>query len=229
MDPQVSIIIPTYNEENNMERFQAMLDHLKGNYEVIFSDGFSEDGTYERIRYPKLRKVRYRSNQMNEAAKVAKGEYLLFIHADSILSPDAINEILSSNASAGCFRLRFDTRNVLQKIVAFHSNLRVTVRNIAFGDQGIFIKRELFREMGGYRPLRIMEDYELSICLKEKGYRIKLLKSTITTSARRFERNGILKTIIEMQVFQHRYRKARRQKKVEEITNSIGKKYEEQG
>lgn len=228
MRPSVSIIVPTYNEEESIERFQSMLDELKGDFEVIFSDGFSVDRTYELIRYPKLQKVKYRSNQMNEAAKRAKGEYLLFLHADSCLNSAAIDEILSSKAEVGCFRLRFDTRNLLQKIVAWNSNVRVSIRNIAFGDQGIFIKKELFEKIGGYRPLKIMEDYELSICLKEKGYKIHLLKSFITTSPRRFERNGIWRTIIEMQLFQHRYRKARKQKKVDEISSAISERYEEQ-
>lgn len=228
MGPSVSIIVPTYNEEEGIERFQSMLDRLEGDFEVIFSDGFSEDGTYELIRYPKLRKVKYRSNQMNEAAREARGEYLLFLHADSVLEPDAVDKIVSSKAEVGCFRLRFQTKNILQKIVALNSNLRVVLRNIAFGDQGIFIKRKLFEEVGGYRPLRIMEDYELSIHLKEEGHRLRLLKSVITTSPRRFERNGICRTIIEMQLFQHRYRKARKQKKMEEISSSIAERYEEQ-
>ena len=79
-------------------------------------------------------------------------------------------------------------------------------RNIAFGDQGIFIKRELFEKIGGYKSIPIMEDYQLSMDIKKLGKKIHLLKLPIITSARRFEKNGIFKTIINMQKLQYRDR-----------------------
>ncbi|WP_206183239.1 glycosyltransferase [Treponema pedis] len=81
----VTIIIPVYNEEKTVVAVQNNIKKLQGNYEVIFSDGFSTDNTYNLIEYKKIRETKLRSNQMNAAVKYAQGEYLWFIHADSIL------------------------------------------------------------------------------------------------------------------------------------------------
>lgn len=202
----VTIIVPTYNEEKNILKFQSMIDNLVGDFEVIFSDGYSTDNTYNIIRYPKIQQTRYRANQMNIAAKYAKGEYLWFLHVDSIIDNNSINEIENIKEDVGCFTLKFDSDKWQMKMVAFNSNLRVKCRNIAFGDQGIFIKRELFEKIGGYKSIPIMEDYQLSMDIKKLGKKIHLSKLPIITSARRFEKNGIFKTIINMQKLQYRYR-----------------------
>ena len=202
----VTIIVPTYNEEKNILKFQSMIDNLVGDFEVIFSDGYSTDNTYNIIRYPKIQQTRYRANQMNIAAKYAKGEYLWFLHVDSIVDNNSINEIENIKEDVGCFTLKFDSDKWQMKMVAFNSNLRVKCRNIAFGDQGIFIKRELFEKIGGYKSIPIMEDYQLSMDIKKLGKKIHLSKLPIITSARRFEKNGIFKTIINMQKLQYRYR-----------------------
>lgn len=202
----VTIIVPTYNEEKNILKFQSMIDNLVGDFEVIFSDGYSTDNTYNIIRYPKIQQTRYRANQMNIAVKYAKGEYLWFLHIDSIIDDNSVNEIENSKEDVGCFTLKFDSEKWQMKMVAFNSNLRVKYRNIAFGDQGIFIKRELFEKIGGYKSIPIMEDYQLSIDIKKLGKKIHLSKLPIITSARRFEKNGIFKTIINMQKLQYRYR-----------------------
>lgn len=202
----VTIIVPTYNEEKNILKFQSMIDNLVGDFEVIFSDGYSTDNTYNIIRYPKIQQTRYRANQMNIAAKYAKGEYLWFLHVDSIIDNNSINEIENIKEDVGCFTLKFDSDKWQMKMVAFNSNLRVKCRNIAFGDQGIFIKKELFEKIGGYKSIPIMEDYQLSMDIKKLGKKIHLSKLPIITSARRFEKNGIFKTIINMQKLQYRYR-----------------------
>lgn len=202
----ITIIIPTYNEEENIRQIQKDLDCLKGDFEVIFTDGFSRDKTYEMIYYPKIQEAKYRSNQMNAGAERAKGDYLWFVHGDSRLSRDSVLEIEKSGKDMGCFSLEFISDHPLMKMVAFNSSNRIRFRNIAFGDQGIFIKRKLFEKIGGYKPIPLMEDYQLSMTLKEQGYRFYLLKEKIYTSARRFEENGIWRTILKMQILQHRYR-----------------------
>lgn len=202
----ISIIVPTYNEEKNILQFQQMLDNLSGDFEVIFSDGYSTDDTYDMIRYKKIQQTKYRSNQMNVASKIAKGDYLWFLHVDSVVDTNSINEIQNSNSDIGCFTLRFDSDKWQMKMVAFNSNLRVKYRNIAFGDQGIFIKKELFEKIGRYKSIPLMEDYQLSMDVKKLGKKIYLSKLPIITSARRFEKNGIFKTIINMQKLQYRYR-----------------------
>lgn len=204
----ISIIIPTYNESLKIEEFQKQLETLKGDFEVIFSDGFSTDNTYEKIHFPKIQESKYRSNQMNSAVKYSKGDYLWFLHADSKIHEDSILEIENSNSDVGCFTLAFDSPKWQMSMVAFNSSLRVKFRNIAFGDQGIFIKRDLFEKIGGYAPIPLMEDYQLSMDLKKLGKKFYLSPLPITTSARRFEENGIWKTILKMQLLQYKYRKS---------------------
>lgn len=204
----ISIIIPTYNESLKIEELQKQLETLKGDFEVIFSDGFSTDNTYEKIYFPKIQESKYRSNQMNSAVKYSKGDYLWFLHADSKIHADSILEIENSNSDVGCFTLAFDSPKWQMSMVAFNSSLRVKFRNIAFGDQGIFIKRDLFEKIGGYVPIPLMEDYQLSMDLKKLGKKFYLSPLPITTSARRFEENGIWKTVLKMQLLQYKYRKS---------------------
>ncbi|EGY80440.1 family 2 glycosyl transferase [Peptoniphilus indolicus ATCC 29427] len=204
----ISIIIPTYNESLKIEEFQKQLETLKGDFEVIFSDGFSTDNTYEKIYFPKIQESKYRSNQMNSAVKYSKGDYLWFLHADSKIHEDSILEIENSNSDVGCFTLAFDSPKWQMSMVAFNSSLRVKFRNIAFGDQGIFIKRDLFEKIGRYAPIPLMEDYQLSMDLKKLGKKFYLSPLPITTSARRFEENGIWKTVLKMQLLQYKYRKS---------------------
>lgn len=222
----ISIIVPTYNEEKNIMRFQENLKNLKGDFEVIFSDGFSSDNTYDMIEFDKIRETRFRSNQMNAAAKYAKGDVLWFVHADSIVHTDSVIAIENANAEAGSFRLKFNDTNFLQRIFQFCSNYRVLSRNIAFGDQGIFITRKLFDKIGGYKPLPIMEDYELSICLKEHEVPLRQINLPIITSSRRYLENGRWETNKKMQRLQQTYRRARKKGDEKYLIEKIYEEYE---
>lgn len=224
----VTIIVPTYNEEENIKKFQNNLSKLEGDFEIIFSDGFSTDRTYDLIKYKKIRQAKYRSNQMNEAVKYAQGDILWFLHADSMVDPLSIKKIEESDLDAvGCFKLKFDKKNLLLKMIEIGSNLRVDIRKIAFGDQGIFIKKSLFERLGGYKPIPLMEDYEFSIMLKENDIAIKRLNTPITTSSRRYMKNGILKTNRMMHKLQKTYRKARKKGYVNKIIDDIYNVYEQ--
>lgn len=216
-EAKVTIIVPTYNETFNIERFEEDISRLKGSFDIIFTDGFSKDGSYEQIRYPKIQEARGRGAQLNTGAALAKTEYLWFVHVDSIPHPDSIEAIENSNADVGCFTLKFDKRTPLMKFEQWCSNIRVPMRNIAFGDQGIFMKRELFEEIGGYKDIPIMEDYQLSIDIKNIGLKFKQLKLPIRVSARKFRDEGIIKMIIKMQYLQHLYRKGEDIEKIREI------------
>ncbi len=149
-----------------------------------------------------------RSNQMNYGASFASGD-LFFLHADSIVPKTAISDIESvlQKYSAGCFRLRFEPETFLLFFCGRLSGWRVISRKIMFGDQGIFIQKELFESLGGFAKIPLMEDYELSIRLKQKGITIGRTKSILTTSARRFLDNGTIRTMIKMQILQHKFRR----------------------
>ncbi len=213
LDKKISIIIPVYNESSTISSLMDNLDLFKDSCEIIFVDGRSSD------RSPKIIQERYRvisspkkgrANQMNYGASLSKGEILLFLHADSLLPKDAliqIHDIISEGYKVGCFKLKFKSSHPLMKICGFMSNLRVLLRNIAFGDQGIFINRSYFYEIGGFKELPLMEDYQLSMTIKAKGEKIALAKSKIETSERRFTKNGRLRTMAKMQRLQHMYRK----------------------
>ncbi|MBU5428301.1 TIGR04283 family arsenosugar biosynthesis glycosyltransferase [Tissierella pigra] len=219
-DNKVSIIIPVYNEASNINELMDNLAQFKDCCEIIFVDGGSNDGTdkiiqekYSLVYSPK----KGRSNQMNYGAKLSKGEILLFLHADSLLPHDFLNEIhkiISQGYKVGCFKIKFNSKNFLMKICGFMSNLRVRLRNIAFGDQGIFIVRDYFYELGEFRDIPIMEDYQLSMDIKDSGEKIALGKAKIETSERRFIKNGRLKTMIRMQRLQYMYRNGEDIKKI---------------
>ncbi|SHJ58332.1 transferase 2, rSAM/selenodomain-associated [Hathewaya proteolytica DSM 3090] len=210
---KISIIIPVYNEAKTINELLHNIEQFKAYSEIIFVDGGSNDGTnkiiekYHRLVYsPK----KGRSYQMNYGATLAKGKILLFLHADSYLSHDAldkINVIMSQGHKVGCFKIKFNSKSPIMKICGFMSNLRVRLRNIAFGDQGIFIERNFFYKLGGFAEIPLMEDYQLSIDIKKTGEKIVVANSIIETSARRFIKQGRLKTMIKMQKAQHMYRK----------------------
>lgn len=198
----VTIIIPTYNEEENIRSLEKNLRSLKGDFEVIFSDGFSKDRTYDLISFKKIRESKYRSNQMNKGAKYAHGDYLFFLHADSKIGEDAILKIEESGLEVGCFTIKFFPDNLKMRLIARGSNSRVKRKNIAFGDQGIFIKKELFDLIGGFPNLPLMEDYALSLELSKIGIKIGQLDYPIYSSSRRFIKGKEFRTIIKMQKLQ---------------------------
>lgn len=203
----ISIIIPCYNEIENIDRLQSSLDNLEGEKEILFTDGGSTDGSFEKIRYPKIQGAKGRGAQMDVAVEHTRGDMLWFLHADTFPRSTALRSIEDSGAEWGCFKLRFRSKKAMMGVVAFNSDNRVRFRHIAFGDQGIFINRELYEIIGGFRHIPLMEDYDLSIRLKEKGYKPALLQDTLFTDARRFEENGIWSTIFHMQRLQRAFRK----------------------
>lgn len=213
LDRKISIIIPVYNEAPTINKLIDNLDQFKDCCEIIFVDGGSSDGTH-RIIEERYRIVyspkKGRSNQMNYGATLSKGDILLFLHADSLLPRDGliqIHRIINKGYKVACFKISFDSRSFLMKICGFMSNLRVRIRNIAFGDQGIFISRSYFYELGGFAEIPLMEDYQLSMDIKANGEKIALAKTKIKTSERRFVEMGRLKTMARMQRLQYMYRK----------------------
>ena len=223
----VSIIIPTLNEEENMKNILNNLKSLKGDFEVIFSDGGSSDRTVEIIKNWGNCKIinseRGRAKQLNNGAKQSNNDILLFLHADSIIEEDVLIKIenfIKNGNRAGCLKIKFDSKRALMSLFAFLSNLRVKYRNIAFGDQAIFIEKKLFEDIGMFDEIPIMEDYKFSLKLKSIC-RIKYIDSYIISSSRRFERNGIIKTALLMQKLQYMFRRGDSIDKIADIYNSM--------
>lgn len=199
----VSIIIPVLNEEKNIEKTLTEFNELKGDKEIIVVDGGSLDKTKEiAVRFAKvICSEKGRANQMNEGAKEASGDILWFVHSDSVISKNSIEEIkLAINAGyiGGGFSLKFyDYNTLFMKYISITSNLRAKYLGLYFGDQGIFVKRSVFESLGGYPVQELMEDWELSLSMKKVG-KLKLITIPISTSARRFKQGGQLRTHLLM-------------------------------
>lgn len=192
----------------------ATLGRLAG-AEVILVDGGSSDRTAEAARaampcFTTLTAPRGRASQSNAGAAFAKGDVLFFLHADSVVEPDAalrVEQAVADGAPWGCLRLRFDDPHPFMKLCALMSDLRVRLAGVAFGDQGIFVRRGLFFELGGFPDMPLMEDYEFSLRLKRRGLSPVRVDSPITTSARRFREIGRLRCAALMWRLRAMYRR----------------------
>ena len=208
---KISLIIPIYNESKTIGTMLSQLDSLAGNWEILFADGGSTDGTPEIIanRYPVLACPKGRANQMNHAAAHAAGDVLWFVHCDSILPGDAhrqISRAVARGADWGCFHIGFDYDGPFIGCNTFFSNRRAK-KGIAFGDQGIWIKKAVFEAVGEFPDLPIMEDYEFSLRMKRNAIPICQLPGRITTSGRRYEKRFPLITMWQMFYLRCLYRR----------------------
>jgi rSAM/selenodomain-associated transferase 2 len=200
---KLSVIIPALNEERDIGRVLERAVSIHAD-EVIVVDGGSRDATREiakRLTRHVIESPRGRALQMNAGAKAAGGDVLLFLHADTILSPETekvIQEALfDPRVVGGRFDIRLDHAGWLYGLVAFLVNLRSRLTKIATGDQAIFVRREVFERIGGFSEIPLMEDVEFSLRLKRLG-KIACLRQKVVTSARRWERRGPIKTILLM-------------------------------
>lgn len=207
---KISIIIPVYNEEKIIEKTKKRLEFFTNKCEIIFVDGGSTDNTFSMIKddFKAISSKKGRGNQLNQGAKVAKGEILLFLHADCELPINAIEEIhqVVAENEAGYFGIKYKKEDgVIMRLGAFISNLRARLGKIVFGDQGIFIDKELFLEMGGFKDIQIMEDYEFSKRLKTNGIKIGKTEHEIIADSRRFTKNPIKKIGIGIKMYYLRF------------------------
>jgi len=191
----VSIVVPALNE---VERIAECLQRLRHDFaacELILVDGGSTDGTAE-IAAPLARVVRSgpgRAVQMNAGARQASGDVLWFVHADTVIAPEALGQLhsalLDPAVVGGGLSLRFDRSIPGLELLARSSNARARRLHQIFGDQAMFVRRGVFDRLGGFPPIPLMEDLELSRRLHRQG-RLVLLPATSTASARRFAEHG---------------------------------------
>lgn len=201
---RLSIIIPVLNEAGEIKSFLEPLQSLrKGGHELLLVDGGSRDATVEIARTMVDKLVASpagRAMQMNAGAKAATGEVLLFLHADTTLPAQAISLIeraLQGGRQWGRFDVRLSGRHLMLRFVERMMNWRSCLTGIATGDQAIFVKRDIFQQVGAFPEIVLMEDIEMSKQLKRIG-KPACIETPVITSSRRWEQGGIFKTILLM-------------------------------
>jgi rSAM/selenodomain-associated transferase 2 len=199
---RLSIITPVLDEEKAIE---PTLENLRSLHtEVIVVDGGSKDGTLEvarRMQVPVIVSSPGRARQMNAGAAVAQGDVLLFVHADTQLPPSAIDDIAAALEDTryigGRFDLKLDDDGAIFRLIGFLISFRSRLTGVATGDQAIFVRRTIFEALGGFPEIPIMEDISFSRSLKRMG-KVACLRSRVVTSARRWQKHGIGRTILKM-------------------------------
>jgi rSAM/selenodomain-associated transferase 2 len=199
----LSVVVPTLNEEQALPAALGAARQAAG-AEIVVVDGGSSDGTIDvarRLADRVLVGPRGRALQMNTGAQAARGDVLLFLHADTRLPAgyaDAVAEALDDPAVAGGrFDVRLDAPGAIYRVLERMIGWRSRATRIATGDQAIFVRRTAFERLGGFPPIALMEDVALSRALKRAG-RVACLSATVVTSARRWQAHGVLRTIFLM-------------------------------
>lgn len=200
-----SIIVPVLNEEAVIEKQLARLAEQCTHYdcEVLIVDGGSSDSTASIAeRYGRVISApKGRATQMNAGAAVASGDVYIFLHADTQLPNNALpaieHALHSPRVVGGAFRLCFNCDDWPYRLVAFITNLRSQIRTLFTGDQAYFIRAASFRAIGGYPEQPLMEDLEIITRLRTIG-KVLLLPQCVTTSARRHEQIGLLRSVTFM-------------------------------
>lgn len=196
---RLSIIIPTFNEAKLIERTLQGIKERAGNAEILVVDGESTDGTaalaskYTRVISAK----RGRGGQLNAGVRATGGEILLFLHADTLPDAGGVDELLQAMAEesivGGAFRMRFDDPRSLFKRIGANVTQRSLRTRSYTGDQAIFTRRSVFKQLGGHRDWPFMEDVDYSERMGKAGP-VVLLTHEVETSARRHQQWGLPKT-----------------------------------
>lgn len=208
---RLSIIVPVLDEAPGIvATLQALQPLRAASAQIIVADGGSRDDS-RALAQPLcdvlVTSARGRALQMNAGAALARGEVLLFLHADSVLPDGAallIEAALAGGAQWGRFDVAIEGRSPLLRVIAFMMNLRSRLSGIATGDQAMFCTRALFDHLGGFAPIALMEDIDFSrraLSLSAPA----CLRARVRTSGRRWEKHGVLRTIWLMWTLRLRY------------------------
>ena len=199
----LSIIIPTLNEEENiLPAISSVQRSGMAGIEILVVDGGSSDQTVPFAKFlgvPVLCSPPGRAGQMNLGARCARGNILLFLHGDTRLPEgfgEKVQDLLSQpGVTAGAFRISLDGKKRGLRVIEWLANFRSERLRMPYGDQAIFVKKEVFEEVGGFPDLPIMEDFAFMKMLRAKG-RIEIVSLPVITSARRWETKGLLWTTL---------------------------------
>ena len=196
----VSVIIPVYNEEATIREVLNSLPR-DDKQEVIVVDGGSSDKTVELARQFPVRLVHTTKNrafQMNEGARVARGNVLLFLHADTILEEGglkAAQDCASAGYVGGCFSQKIDSDRIVYRIIEASGNLRARLFRVFYGDQAIFVRKDVFFKIGGFDNVGLFEDVIFSKKLRKEG-KVRMLRDKACCSPRRWQKQGIVRATL---------------------------------
>jgi rSAM/selenodomain-associated transferase 2 len=197
----ISVIMPVFHEEDLINKAVDNLYGLAfdGRLEIIVADGDPEESTLKAIRDPRVVKIpseKGRGKQINRGALLANGEVLLFLHADTELPPDGLISIGAVMREHGCvggsFDLGIGSDRPCFRLIEKAANLRSRITRMPYGDQAIFLRRDYFLGLGGFHELPLMEDVDLMRRVRQSGGKIHIIGNKVKTSARRWEREGVL-------------------------------------
>ncbi len=200
----ISVIIPVYDEAAIIDdTVRQVRESARGSQaaqgcvEIIVCDGGAGFSTLRALTDAGVVRVESpqgRGRQMNAGAAVASGSVLLFLHADTRLPhgwPDAIGRGLADGSAGGAFRLTIDSPRAVLRAVAWFANLRSRLERVPYGDQAQFVRADVFRSLGGFPDIPIMEDVELFQAIRRQGFQVTIVPEAVTTSSRRWDANGI--------------------------------------
>jgi len=208
---KISIIVPVYNEASSIETFLKSLQLFRQyGHEIVLVDGKSQDQTLQLARPYVDRMIsseKSRARQMDLGAKMASGQVFLFLHADTQLPELADQLILNSLAQGfhwGRFNIRLSGSDKLFRLIEKMMNWRSCLTGIATGDQAIYLSKMLYKDIGGFPQIALMEDIELCTRLI-KWTKPDCIKQTVISSSRRWEKNGIIRTVLLMWMMRLQY------------------------
>ncbi|WP_138440470.1 TIGR04283 family arsenosugar biosynthesis glycosyltransferase [Marinobacter alexandrii] len=207
----LSVVVPVWNEAAGIQNtLEALAPLRRAGHEILVVDAGSDDGTAALAR-PLCDRVvdadKGRAAQMNAGVAVARGNLLLFLHADTRLPSDALQRLQAFMASGnawGRFDVRLSGQRPLFRVIAWFMNTRSRLTGICTGDQAMFVRRDVFEALGGFQPLPLMEDVEFSrrLCLVSRPV---CVRSPVITDSRRWEKLGPWRTIFLMWRLRWRY------------------------
>ena len=204
-----SIIIPVLNEAGQINSLikQLRKQNHGSSYEIIVVDGDPQGSTVGTIQDKDVIAIKTdkgRGKQMNAGATVARGEILIFLHADTTLPDNALRTISRAlqdrDYVGGAFDLKIDSDRFFLKYISARASLRSRWNRIPYGDQAIFIRKKYFDQIDGFKEIPLMEDVDLMCRIKKNGKKIVILPDKVITSARRWESDGVLYTTMRNQI-----------------------------
>lgn len=196
---KVSVIIPALGESNELEKNLRELKKQKPHEIIVVASGGTRTGRIKKLaKIVERAEPLHRAAAMNLGAKKARGNVLLFLHADTRLPKNGIELVkqkIREGALAGCFKLRFDSKKWQFRLIEFWANLVRLPRKIIYGDHALFVRKDVFKKINGFPNVSLFEDTLISYELRKLG-RIGVIKNNVLTSPRRFEKRGIWKQVI---------------------------------